>query len=95
MFQNIFHDRLQNIPVSSVKSMTGHTMGAASAIEAAACCLGVKEGIIPPTMNFNKEDPDCVVDCVPGHARRKNLKIVLNNSQAFGGNNSCLVIQKI
>ncbi len=93
-FSNIFHERLPNIPVSSIKSMIGHTMGAASAIEAAACCMGIKEGLIPPTMNLNKEDPDCSVDCVPGHARRRNLKIILNNSQAFGGNNSCLVLRK-
>lgn len=93
-FQKIFRDRLQNIPVSSIKSMTGHTMGAASAIEAAACCLAIKESMIPPTINFNREDPDCAVDCVPSHSRRKDLKIILNNSQAFGGNNSCLVIKK-
>ncbi len=84
----------KTIPISSIKSMLGHTMGAASAIEALACCLIVKEDILPPTINFETPDPKCDIDCVPNKARVKKVNIALNNGFAFGGNNSCLVIGK-
>jgi len=74
--------------------MLGHTMGAASAIEAIACCLAVKEDTIPPTINFETFDPQCDIDCVPNKARVKKVNIALNNGFAFGGNNSCLVVKK-
>ncbi|MDP3143199.1 MAG: beta-ketoacyl-[acyl-carrier-protein] synthase family protein [Candidatus Omnitrophota bacterium] len=85
----------KKIPVSSIKSMLGHTMGAAAAIEAIACCLTIKEGIIPPTINFKTPDPDCDIDCIPNKSRKQTVKIALNNSQAFGGNNACAVLRKI
>lgn len=85
----------KKIPTNSIKSMLGHTMGAAAAIEALACCLTIKEGIIPPTINYKTPDPDCDIDCVPNHARKAEVKIALNNSQAFGGNNACLVLKKV
>lgn len=84
----------RRVPVSSIKSMLGHTMGAASAIEAATCCLALKEGIIPPTINFKDPDPECDIDCVPNQARKLKLKRVLNNGFAFGGNNCCVVFGK-
>ncbi|MEK6528687.1 MAG: beta-ketoacyl-[acyl-carrier-protein] synthase family protein, partial [Nitrospirota bacterium] len=87
-------EQYKTIPVSSIKSMLGHPMGAASAIEAIACCLAVKEDIIPPTINFETADPECDIDCVPNKARRKRVKVALNNGFAFGGNNSCLVVKK-
>ncbi|OFW54639.1 MAG: hypothetical protein A2163_05430 [Actinobacteria bacterium RBG_13_35_12] len=92
--KNVFKERYRTIPVSSIKSMLGHTMGAASAIEALACCLAVKENIIPPTINFETPDPECDIDCVPNKARIKKVNIALNNGFAFGGNNSCLVVGK-
>jgi 3-oxoacyl-[acyl-carrier-protein] synthase II len=92
--RNVFKERYRTIPVSSIKSMLGHTMGAASAIEALACCLTVKEDIIPPTINFETPDPECDIDCVPNKAKIKRVNIALNNGLAFGGNNSCLVIKK-
>jgi 3-oxoacyl-[acyl-carrier-protein] synthase II len=92
--RKIFGDRIRSIPVNSIKSMLGHAMGAASAIEAVACCLVVANDIIPPTINFETLDPDCDVDCVPNKARKKKVDIALNNGFAFGGNNSCLVIKK-
>lgn len=92
--KNVFRENYKTIPVSSIKSMLGHPMGAASAIEAVACCLAVKEDIIPPTINFETPDPECDIDCVPNKARRKRVKIALNNGFAFGGNNSCLVVGK-
>ncbi|MBI4682502.1 MAG: beta-ketoacyl-[acyl-carrier-protein] synthase family protein [Nitrospirae bacterium] len=92
--KRVFKDRYKSIPVSSIKSMLGHPMGAASAIEALTCCLTVKENIIPPTINFVTPDPACDIDCVPNIARIKRVNIALNNGFAFGGNNSCLVIKK-
>lgn len=90
----VFGKRTPKIPVSSIKSMLGHTMGAASALGAIACCLAIKDDRIPPTINHEKDDPECKIDCVPNKSRRKKLKIVLNSSQAFGGNNACLIIRK-
>lgn len=90
--KKVFGER--RIPISSIKSMLGHTMGAASAIEALTCCLAIKEGIIPPTVNYETPDPDCDIDCVPNKARKVKLNIVLNNGFAFGGNNTSLVIKK-
>jgi 3-oxoacyl-[acyl-carrier-protein] synthase II len=84
----------EKVAVSSIKSMLGHTMGAASALEAIACCLALKEQILPPTINFKTPDPDCDVDCVPNQARKLPLKKVLNNGFAFGGNNCCVVFSK-
>jgi 3-oxoacyl-[acyl-carrier-protein] synthase II len=90
----VFGDFVNHISVSSIKSMLGHTMGAASAIEAATCCLVVKNNIIPPTINYETPDPECDIDCVPNKAKEKNVKIALNNSFAFGGNNACVVFKK-
>ena len=71
--------------------MLGHTMGASSAIEAGACCLALKEGLIPPTINYETPDPECDIDCVPNKARKQKIFKVLNNGFAFGGNNCCVV----
>jgi 3-oxoacyl-[acyl-carrier-protein] synthase II len=92
--KRVFKGVYKTIPVSSIKSMLGHTMGAASGIEALTCCLVVKENIIPPTINFKTPDPECDIDCVPNKAKIKRVNIALNNGFAFGGNNSCLVIGK-
>lgn len=81
----------RRVPVSSIKSMLGHSMGAASALEAIACCLAIKDGKIPPTINFTTPDPDCDVDCVPNQYRQAKVKVALNNGFAFGGNNCCVV----
>jgi len=90
--KKVFGELSRKIPISSIKSMLGHTMGAASAIEAISCCLAIKNGVIPPTINFQTPDPECDVDCVPNAPRKVKPKIVLNNSLAFGGNNACLVL---
>jgi len=92
--KRIFKERYKTISVSSIKSMLGHTMGAASAIESLTCCLVVKEDIIPPTINFETPDPECNIDCVPNRAKIKKVNVALNNGFAFGGNNSCMVIKK-
>ncbi len=79
-------------PTISVKSMIGHTMGAASAIASIACALAIAEGFIPPTINHFETDPECDLDCVPNHARAADLRVVQNNGLAFGGNNAVLVL---
>jgi 3-oxoacyl-[acyl-carrier-protein] synthase II len=75
----------------SVKSMLGHTMGAASALSAAACALAIAEGFVPPTINHVETDPECGIDCVPNESVEAELRVVQNNALAFGGNN-CVVL---
>jgi 3-oxoacyl-[acyl-carrier-protein] synthase II len=93
--KKIFGENLKDIPVSSVKSMLGHTMGAASAIEAIACALAITHDIIPPTINYETPDPDCNIDCVPNVSRKHKVDFALNNGFSFGGNNACLVLKKV
>ncbi|HXJ38911.1 MAG TPA: beta-ketoacyl-[acyl-carrier-protein] synthase family protein, partial [Bryobacteraceae bacterium] len=83
--RTLFGENAPKVPMSSIKSMLGHTMGAASAIEAAACSLALDTGWIPATMNHEEADPDCGLDIVPNQARQTNPRIVLNNAYAFGG----------
>jgi 3-oxoacyl-[acyl-carrier-protein] synthase II len=90
----VFGERAARIPTSSIKSMLGHTMGAASALEAIVCALAVKYDVVPPTINFETPDPACVIDCVPNWARKHQVAVALNNAYAFGGNNASLVIRK-
>ncbi|MBN3040071.1 MAG: beta-ketoacyl-[acyl-carrier-protein] synthase family protein [Candidatus Omnitrophica bacterium] len=85
---------LKNLPVSSIKSMLGHAMGAASSIEALSCCLAIDKAFIPPTINYETPDPDCDIDCVPNQARKKALDVVLNNSFGFGGMNCSVVFSR-
>lgn len=92
--KKVFKERYKDVSVSSIKSMLGHAMGAASSIEAIACCLSVKENIIAPTINYETPDPECDIDCVPNKARKATIRIALNNGFAFGGNNACLAIKK-
>jgi 3-oxoacyl-[acyl-carrier-protein] synthase II len=93
--REVIGERTQKVPVSSIKSMIGHTMGAASAIEAIACVLAIDTGIIPPTINYETPDPDCDLDVVPNHARTAGVSVAMNNAYAFGGNNSCVVFRKV
>ncbi len=92
---NIFGSMIKNISISSIKSMLGHTMGAASAIEAITCCLAINGSVIPPTINYETPDPECDIDCVPNKARKRDINVALNNSLAFGGNNACLVMGRV
>lgn len=90
--RTVFGER--RVPVSSIKSMVGHTMGAASAIEAAACALALSTGMAPPTINFEEADPECEIDCIPNQARKVDARIALNNAYAFGGNNASLCLAR-
>lgn len=88
----VFGEGGRTIPVSSIKSMLGHTMGAASALESIACVLALFHNQVPPTINFETPDPECAVDCVQNSSRCQQTRIALNNSFAFGGNNASLVL---
>lgn len=79
-------------PTSSIKSMLGHSMGAASAMGAIACVIGLEDGFMPPTVNFRSPDPQCEIDCVPNVARTAQLDVVENHGFAFGGNNAILIL---
>jgi 3-oxoacyl-[acyl-carrier-protein] synthase II len=87
----VFGSRARSIPVSSIKAITGHMMGAASAVEGIACVLALRDGVLPPTWNHRQLDPDCDLDVIPNAPRRSQARLVLNNSYAFGGNNACVV----
>ena len=92
--RSLFGPRAPKVPMSSIKSMIGHTMGAASAIEAVACSLALSTGMIPPTINFEEPDPEFDLDYVPNQARCSNPRVVLNNAYAFGGNNASLCLAR-
>ena len=81
------------VPVSSTKSVTGHLLGAAGAVEAIWSIMALREGVIPPTINYHTPDPQCDLDCVPNAARAANLRVVLSNSFGFGGHNSILALR--
>jgi len=91
--RSIFGER--RIPVSSIKALTGHTMGAASAIEAVSCVLAIQKGVLPPTWNYQEPDPECDLDVIPNAPREASPSVVLNNSYAFGGNNACVAFGRV
>ena len=81
--------------VSSTKSMTGHMLGAAGAVEALACLFALNEGIIPPTINLHEQDEACDLNCVPNEAVSAGITLALSNSLGFGGHNACLAFRKV
>ena len=83
-----------SVPISSTKSMTGHLLGAAGAIELIACILAIENSCIPPTVNYEFPDPECDLDCVPNSARDAELNVAVSNAFGFGGHNATLVIRK-
>ena len=87
----VFAGHTDCLAVSSTKSMTGHLLGAAGAIESIACIMALKHGVLPPTINYENPDPECDLDCVPNEARQAAVENVLNNSFGFGGHNVALV----
>ncbi|MDD4939616.1 MAG: beta-ketoacyl-[acyl-carrier-protein] synthase II, partial [Candidatus Omnitrophica bacterium] len=80
--------------VSSTKSMTGHLLGAAGGVEFVICALAIRDGVVPPTINYEHPDPDCDLDYVPNTARQAEVKICLSNSLGFGGHNATLALKK-
>jgi 3-oxoacyl-[acyl-carrier-protein] synthase II len=91
--KTLFGERAGCVPVSSTKSMTGHLLGAAGAVEAIICALAIRDGIVPPTINLDHPDPDCDLDYVPHRSRRAMVRTALSNSLGFGGHNACLIIR--
>ena len=89
--KTVFARHTDRLAVSSTKSMTGHLLGAAGAIESIACIMALKHGVLPPTINYENPDPECDLDCVPNEARQAAVENVLNNSFGFGGHNVALV----
>jgi nodulation protein E len=92
--RSVFSRKADSLLVSSTKSMHGHTLGAAGAIEAIATLLGLQHGLVPPTANFTASDPACDLDVVPNRARAANLEIAMSNTFAFGGLNATLVMKR-
>jgi nodulation protein E len=90
----VFGPRAGELPVSSTKSMHGHALGAAAALECLATVVALRDGILPPTANFNQPDPECDLDVIPNHAREAQVEYALSNSFAFGGLNAVLALRK-
>ena len=88
-------DNAKKAFVSSTKSMTGHMLGAAGAVEALACLFALNEGIIPPTINLNEQDEECDLNCVPNKAVKADITLALSNSLGFGGHNACIAFRKV
>ena len=93
--KKVFGERAKRIPISSIKSMIGHSFGAASAIEAAACALVLETGMLPPTINYHEPDPECDLDYVPNVARAQAVNALLSNAYAFGGNCAVLALRAV
>jgi 3-oxoacyl-[acyl-carrier-protein] synthase II len=89
----VFGERAWQMPISSTKSMTGHLLGAAGAIEAIACVQAIREGIIPPTINYDYPDPECDLNYVPNTAARQPVAVAMSNNLGFGGHNATVVFR--
>ena len=93
--KDVFGSHAYELAVSSTKSVMGHTFGAAGAIEATMCVLAVKEGVLPPTINYREPDPVCDLDYVPNEARRVEVDVALSNAMGLGGHNGCVLIGRV
>jgi 3-oxoacyl-[acyl-carrier-protein] synthase II len=92
--KKVFGEQAAKLAVSSTKSMTGHLLGAAGAVEGVFSALSLHHGLIPPTINYDNPDPQCDLDYVPNEARKADLKVVLSNSFGFGGTNACVILRR-
>lgn len=91
--KTVFGEHAYKLAVSSTKSMTGHLLGAAGGVEAIACALAIRDGIIPPTINYETPDPECDLDYVPNEARKQPVRVTMSNSLGFGGHNASLILK--
>lgn len=91
----VFKERSKKIPISSTKSMTGHLLGGAGGVESIFSVLAIRDGIIPPTINYETPDPECDLDYVPNTAREGEIDVVMSNSFGFGGTNACLIFKTL
>jgi 3-oxoacyl-[acyl-carrier-protein] synthase II len=92
--KKVFGEHAAKMPVSSTKSMTGHLLGGAGGLEAGFTALTIRDQMMPPTINYEKPDPDCDLDYVPNHARAGTIEYVLSNSFGFGGTNAVLLFKR-
>jgi 3-oxoacyl-[acyl-carrier-protein] synthase II len=92
--KSVFGSHAKNVPISATKSMTGHLLGAAGSTEAIFTVLAIRDGILPPTINYEEPDPQCDLDYVPNVARQKPLRIGMSNAFGFGGTNATLIFKK-
>jgi 3-oxoacyl-(acyl-carrier-protein) synthase len=92
--KSVFGSHAKKVPISATKSMTGHLLGAAGSTEAIFTILSLRDGILPPTINYEEPDPQCDLDYVPNVARRQPLGIAMSNAFGFGGTNATLVFKK-
>lgn len=92
--KTLFGSYASKLAISSTKSMTGHLMGAAGAIEAIICAISIERGAIPPTINYGEPDPECDLDYVPNIARKQDVNVAMSNSLGFGGHNATIVLKK-
>ncbi len=90
-----FGDQAYKVKVSSTKSMTGHLLGGAAAIEAVACVMAIREGVIPPTIGYLEKDPDCDLDITPNEAVEMPVDVAVSNALGFGGHNACILFRKV
>jgi len=93
--KTVFGEHAYRVPMSSTKSMTGHLLGAAGAIEAMFCVQAIRDGLVPPTINLDNPDPDCDLDYVPHVKREHRVDVAMSNSFGFGGHNATLVIRRV
>jgi 3-oxoacyl-[acyl-carrier-protein] synthase II len=93
--KTVFGEYAYRMPVSSTKSMTGHLLGAAGAVETVFSVLALTKGIVPPTINYEFPDPECDLDYVPNQARKATVNAVMSNSFGFGGHNACLIVKRV
>jgi 3-oxoacyl-[acyl-carrier-protein] synthase II len=90
----VFGEHAQSVNISSTKSMTGHLLGASGAIEFIASILAIRDGLIPPTINYEDPDPDCPLNYTPNVAQKKSLTFAMSNTFGFGGHNATLIMKK-
>ena len=93
--KEVFGDHAYELAVSSTKSVMGHCFGAAGAIEAMMCILAIRDGVLPPTMNYAEPDPECDLDYVPNEARQADVRVALSNAMGLGGHNGCVLVGRV